>query len=457
MKPLALAMGAFLPLCAQQIDLYPGTRALIREAETAAASNRNLDDRRSETSWAGRLYERAGYLDDAVRAFGNPAGACGLYRARTVYGDLAGAQKCVEAISDLERRAAAFASLGDLLWRMGQPDEARIRLEAARRLAPQIENPDHRKRVLASVAQNLEYLLKEPPHRVSAKPEPEPRRAIAESPIPPFPITTDGFRPRDPKEVGTRASNDSEFMTKLYDRMAASDRAGLEKVIDEAATPFQKTLGLASVEHILIQAAKPEAAESYAMRMPDGDTDCRLAKSEALAAAASAWLRAGNDAKARADFTAAVAFVQSVTELPFGKLTVVLSIATAQAKGGMLGMAGEGFRLAKQFALDVLLPPAPSKSYRLPPPWVHYRDDAYHSIFEAAIEAHDLGAAYEAAELWRQTNTAASGSIISAFLKADRIDDAIAWSRTLPDPHGKAGGLLTIARELLDRAGAPNF
>ena len=55
----------------------------------------------------------------------------------------------------------------------------------------------------------------------------------------------------------------------------------------------------------MIQARLPEAAEQYAKQIPMIDSDCSLAKAEALSAAGAAWLEANNARRAQEDFEAA--------------------------------------------------------------------------------------------------------------------------------------------------------
>jgi len=324
MRPFVVIAVTLLPMVAQeagQHDRYPEIRALMREAELAAVNIQFLKDRSEPSSWAARLYGRAGYLEDAARALGNKPDSAGyfLWRARVLYGDLAGAEQSLAAIADPERKAGAMASLADLLWKMGDPTNARSRFEAARELAPKIVNPDHRKRLLATIEQGLMYVSEDPPYRISAMPRPQKRFQLQGSPIPLFPITTDGFRDLDSEQVAHRVSANGEFMTKLYGRMEAHDRDGLFSLAESAGSPFQYTLGMAAIEHILIQAGLPEDAELYANKIPEQDSDCSLAKAEALSAAGAAWLRTGESERAHNDFEAAIRLVKSVTDLPLGK------------------------------------------------------------------------------------------------------------------------------------------
>lgn len=155
-----------------QADLYPLVRTLVQEAERATVQVQFLDDRSNPRSWASRLYARAGYLNDAVRANGGRDDAYQIWRARVLYGDLAGGERTIESMPDPEQRALALVSLADFLWRMGDADKAQVRFEAARQLAPKIANPEHRKRVQMSIEQGLTYLPNDPPERLSPQPNP---------------------------------------------------------------------------------------------------------------------------------------------------------------------------------------------------------------------------------------------------------------------------------------------
>jgi hypothetical protein len=63
-------------------------------------------------------------------------------------------------------------------------------------------------------------------------------------------------------------------------------------------------LGTASLEHLAIQAGNSDAAEQVGNRMPDADSNCLLAKAEALTAAAVSWAGSGVVDRATVDFAA---------------------------------------------------------------------------------------------------------------------------------------------------------
>ena len=469
MRLLTLFIVATLSTRAQQsavtVDRYPEIRVLIHEAETAAVNIRFLDDRSNPHTWAASLYARAGYLDDAARVFDKQTSSLppasqppfALWCARVVYGDLPGAEKLLNANTDPEHRTAAMTALGHLLWRMGEPEKARIRLEAARQFAPKITNVQHRQRLLSSIDQELAYLAEAPPEQLSATPKPQKRIAAQDSPFPSFPITTDGFRDLDLKEVARRATANGEFMKKLYGRMEVGDREGLLRIAESAATPFQMALGMASIEHILIQAGHPEMTVQYVEKMPVIDADCLLAKAEALSAAGASWLRVGDSGRAHTQFEAAIKLVESVPDLPLGKVLVILSIGSAQAKGGLVATAGASFRIAKELALALPVRPLAAKLPSKTPAVVHYRDEAYGKILLATIRAHDVSGANDAARLWREVDNRAGPEIVEAWLDAGRTDDAVAAAREIEDVPQRVKTLLVLARDLLNNAGAPNI
>lgn len=83
-----------------------------------------------------------------------------------------------------------------------------------------------------------------------------------------------GFRDEDSADVSRRARVNEVGLTRVHALVAARDSEGLRKHTEQAA-PFQKALGLASIEHLLIQAGALKEAE----------------QSVAVSAAAGAWAR----------------------------------------------------------------------------------------------------------------------------------------------------------------------
>jgi tetratricopeptide (TPR) repeat protein len=443
----------------QPTDRYPEIRAIIREAEVAAKNVPILPDKSRPVLWAGNLYARAGYLDDAERAYSKTdVPPVTVFRARVVYGDLAGAEKYLRSLADPDRRATSTSSLADFLWRTGDTEGARAHYATARQIAARIADPQRRKQVEESIDRELGYTAEPPQNLISAEPHPVKTFDLRNSAIPLFPITTDGFRDLDPQEVSSRAAANAAFMQRLYEKVAAQDRDGLVNMTDSASTPFQRALGMASIEHLAIQANQPQAAEEFAKSMPEANADCGLAKAEALSAAGAAWLRSGDSERAGQDFDAAVMLVKSVKELPLGRVSVVVSIAAAEFKGGMVASSGETFRLASAFARE--LPAGAEVAHGVlvkSRPGVHYRDEANEIVLRGAIRAHDVGLAQETAEHWETESGNSAVLIVKAWLNAEQPEEAVAFARKVDDTSQRITALLIIAQTLLDRAGAPSF
>ena len=158
------------------------------------------------------------------------------------------------------------------------------------------------------------------------------------------------------------------------------------------------------------------------------------------------------------DFEAAATLVKSAPDLPFGKITVMVSIAAAQIHGGMGAGGRASLRLGLELAQDMPERPGPKGVYRTLPRGFHYRNEAYRIILLGAAQAHELGTAREVAELWKaQGGYGADDGIISAWLGADQADEAAAFARKFADSAARAKALLNIAEDLLNTAGAPIF
>jgi tetratricopeptide (TPR) repeat protein len=376
-----------------------------------------------------------------------------------VYGHPDRAEKVLAAATTAETKATYNASYADLLWRTGQPDEARERYQAARAIAVTIVDPVKRKRVLAGIDVGLRFVGDPPPQRLSVAPHPSPRFSVQDSPFPLFPITADGFQEVDPQDTSARASANGELLKQLYERAATGDRAGIESIVEGAPTPFQKALGLAALEHILIQERQPELAELYARRMQETDSPSSLAKAEALSSAAVAWLRERNDERARAGFDSAARLVSLVPDLPLGKISVLLSIAAAQCKGGMVEEGNATFRKSIELARKLPLRPRVAfGAFRpLTPLGVHYEDEAFTKILRAAIHARAFQVVDEAAAIWTKSGDDAGSTVVSAWFVEGHTDEAIAAARRIEDPQARVSELLSLAGSLLDEAGAPSF
>ncbi len=452
---LLVGSAALLGQGVAQRDLYPEVRALLLEAELAANGLRELADGLNPWTRMGEMYARAGYVADAERVMGpTKEPSYRVWQARVVYGDLAGAEASFEKIGSPESKAACYAAMANLLWRMQEPELARSRFEKARKLAARIPELKGRTQVLASVRLGLTYVGDQPPSVVTPVPQPRQRRSPSEPTLPDFPMTTGGFREQTPAIREALMRSDEAFLKALYDRMASKDRDGTFALAERAKTVRQRSLGYAAIGHILIQGAQAEAAEETIRRMPEMDVDSQLAKAEALTETGAAWLRQGKSDRADGCFREARGLVEGVKELPLARLLVTLRMARAQSVGGMVSSAAEGLRKALALAegLPVRPPLVPGRR-PVTPAGVKYRDEGFQLILPVAILARDLGVATTVEEKWKESGS----SIATEWLNAGHKDLALAVARRIEDQQERVAALLNIASQLLDEGGAPSF
>jgi tetratricopeptide (TPR) repeat protein len=437
------------------VDLYPEARALLLAAELSAENLRQLADGSDPWTWAGSLYARAGYLADAERVLGpSEEPHFIVWTARVVYGDLAGAEASIDKISSPASKAECYVALANLLWRMQKPELARARFEKARMIAAGIPSGRERTRVLEGVRLGMTYVNDPRPIVVSPEPAPMPKQRPNPPWLPEFPITTGGFRVQTPSARAAQMKADEAYLKSLYERIAAKDRDGAFGIVKAAKTARQQTLGFATLGHLLIQGASPEAAENVFRQMVEGDSDSRLAKAEALTSAGAAWLQNGNSDAADRCFRDSVSLVNQVKELPMAKLTVILRVAQAQGSGGMVASAAQTLRRARELAEELPERPKPVRGLRaVTPPGVHYREEGYEKLMLAAILARDVGIATEIEEKWR----GGGASVALAWLEAGHRERAVAMAKRIVDRQNRVEAFLQMASHLLAVGGAPHF
>ncbi len=184
-----------------------------------------------------------------------------------------------------------------------------------------------------------------------------------------------------------------------------------------------------------------------------------LAKAEALGAAGAAWLREHDTSSALADFNAATKVVKSAHDLPLGEVFVLISIATAQFKGGLIVDGNATFHTAIVLAQDLPQRPKPQPGQpRQTGPGAHYKDEAFKQVSHGRDQpAGYPGRLAKSLGIWNKTGDDVDGAVVGAWLDADRPDEAIAAARKIENPQPRVQALLQVARTLLDRAGAPIF
>jgi len=171
------------------------------------------------------------------------------------------------------------------------------------------------------------------------------------------------------------------------------------------------------------------------------------------------WLRAKNDERARADFTLARDNVISVPGLSFGKISVLVSIAEAQSKNGMIEQGQQTFQSAIELALRLPSRPRFVQGLRRPPTpaGAHYKDEAFDKILNAAIHVRNVQILNAAAAAWKKSGDNVGSAVVDAWLAHGGTNEAIAAARGIEDADARVSALLSLARNLLDDAGAPVF
>lgn len=455
---LLLCAAASAASAAKGQDLYPRIHKIIQAAETTSANIRAFDDRSLPAEWAGRLYARAGYVQDAERAFSRSSGVVSfvLLKAYVLYGDGAAADRLLTRIADPYKRGQADLVVADVFWRMGQLERAETYAKEAKKSAERLSDPVRRANLLQLANQDAEYMTGPAPNSLSPSPSPPVATEQTKSPFTMFPITAGGFADETQAQIESDAKVNGALMEEIYKRVMARDRQGLERLRDAARTPFQKTLLIASIEHLFIQAHQPQMAEQLAATIPEADDECTLAKAEALRSVAAEWLRAEAIDHANTAFARAVGLAQSANKLPIGEVAVLASIAEAQATGRLTATSHETLESAKRIAAQLPLPPAVISGGGRPRPMSHYRPEAYREILAVAVR-HDLGTAREIANLWRTADRNADSYIMRAWFQAGEADEAIAFARSIENTAERAKMEFWLAQLMLDDAGAPNI
>jgi hypothetical protein len=88
---------------------------------------------------------------------------------------------------------------------------------------------------------------------------------------------------------------------------------------------------------------------------------------------------------------------------------------------------------------------------------VHYKDEAFDKILASSIQMNDVTMVRELLDVWHQNDDDVESTVIKAWLDANQVGEALDVARGIKEPASRAVALLIIARDLLDRAGAPNL
>ena len=88
---------------------------------------------------------------------------------------------------------------------------------------------------------------------------------------------------------------------------------------------------------------------------------------------------------------------------------------------------------------------------------VHYKDEAFKKILRSAIHAQAFQIANDAAEIWSKSGDNVGSAVVDAWLENGRREEAAAAARSIQDADSRVSALLSLARDLLNEAGAPTF
>ena len=280
---------------------------------------------------------------------------------------------------------ALVGSMGfsTVLWQLGNKLDAALVVAEAERTARGIADPEKRALRFKNLEVFKSAIAEDPPLPLSVVPKPrlKPPPPVSGG-LPPFPITVEGFRSSASAIASKAAESDQVFLTTLYALAGAQDRIGLAKQAATAVSARQRVLGVASLEHLLIQAGALDGAEEAARAIPGDGLDLTLAKAEALAAAGRAWAVSCNLDNSVRCFNDAVAVLTKVRApaLALGKVKVAAAIAGLEADSRLAGASAGTFDLAMAWALQVPFRTDKQTTFR-----PEYRDDAYRAVFLAAI------------------------------------------------------------------------
>ena len=433
-------------------DSWPGMRDLILEAEKAASGVGVFPDKSRPDEWGARLLARSGYVDEAA-VFWAKSGGNQIYliRARTYYGELDTARKEALSASSPEKRAGLLGQIADVLWKMGQPEQARLVLEEARTAAGPIADPQSRARRLSGIKDAISYLAGDPPVHM---PEKVSHVTPAASSVPPFPVNTDGYRHRDTKTIASEAEDNARYLTRLFELAAAGDREGLVKLTVAAKSPFQRTLAFATLAHVFIQLSRPQDAEEYARLIEEDKEDCSVAKAEALDGVAMAWIRTGKKEDARRCFDYALHLLSTIgPDLAFGRSVVVAKIGIDQFKSGGFPEAEATIDLSVNLAKLASANPEPVNGVY---PKGYF--DALRQIFEMAANARMAPGARNAAKAFREAaGRRVDTAIVQIWVSSGDEAEAEAYAHGIENKTERAVALLALVQSWLDYNGVPVF
>jgi hypothetical protein len=453
-----IATLACFGLAASGQDRYPLARKLLLGAEPGIPLFPTADTRNSMTERIVVLYARSGYLGDARRLHARrPAksGAVAILIGTAVY---EGVDKALATGPGGGGDARAYLALAQALWAMANADGANRALAIARTVAREIAAPAKRSAQLNEIAEWSERMVAEPSvaGRTAAPAE---TTASSDKPaaIPLFPITASGFRMHDPAVLAKRQAENLPYLEKLYALAGSGNVLGALKLALNGSSPFQTSVGLATVAHLaLLGNNMTDVAERAVIEIPEDQADATLAKAEALASMGAVYAKAGSVSAARRCFHAARRHLRAVTdtELAYGKSVVAADTAAKLYESREPELGAEAFNEAMSFA--AVVPKEPPRHTDVPSYQFRLRADAFREIMERRLRVNDIDGAGATAQSWMALGPDRHYYGVSElWIKSGHLERAAEIALAIREPISRTQQCLRVAGFILDRGKIP--
>jgi hypothetical protein len=262
---------------------HPQIRSLILEAFELSKSIRESDDRIRTQNHAASLLNRIGDTTDAEKIYYQvlPDSAeppYDLWLAWVTYGKTDRFEQYLATRKDPNERVDILIAYARCVWRMRQKQKAKQTYLAAQALLPKVTIPSKRTIANNLITQGLKYIDDDAPRPLSIETNPLPNRAPVATLTNRFPITPNSTSQQTSLEREANIFFDEKLIRQLYSSLRAGKLEALDAIINSSHTPFQKALGIASVQHILNQYNLGDLSRLCAENIPTSTPDAKLAK-----------------------------------------------------------------------------------------------------------------------------------------------------------------------------------
>ncbi len=433
-------------------------RDIIFEVVDLAKDGRKIPGWGSPQDRAAHLLARAGYVaeaEDIVKRYlpANEMPPYYLWKAWAVYGQSQRVDSYLASLRNPSDKVGVLNVYANLLWRLGDKQKAKQTYLAAQALLPRVTDPAKRTGARNVLTQGLRFVDDDAPIAISTKTIPLPGRPPTPSLSSRFPITPNSFTLQTPTDREASSAFDEKAINEIYSNLRSGNTEALHRIVAASASPFQKALALASVQHIMNQWNLGDYSEICAQAIPTPGSDSKLAKAEALGSTATIIAASGTKNRARALLINAADLAASVPGLPIPRIQVLSILAMRQASAGFEPDARATFTRANEIASSFPFAPVVWNQRKQS----KYRDDAIGPLIGDAVQFDRLALADQIVSANPDPTYAAVSSLVSALLGVNDYSRALSTARSIPDPAYRAKELLWIAGRWLDDIRAPNF